>query len=138
MDDSLCLCQLLKALAATCERELNNALAELQSSHCQANVLLKIFEGGTRTMYAVSKQLCCHKSNVTQVVDGLVAKGLIERKNSDVDRRVCSLVLTKKGVAISAKAHVLLRHRAEKCIDSLSTKDRAVLAKILRQALAGE
>ncbi len=135
MDTCLCLCELLKASAAACERELNEALADIGISHCQASVLVKITDGGSQTMSAISKELCCHKSNVTQVVDGLVAKGLIARKNSKTDRRVCTLVLTKKGKALSAKAQVLLKHRADLCLDSLDTKDRILFKNLLQKML---
>ncbi len=136
MNDSLCLCELIKSLAAVCERRLNDALTDLGITHCQASVLVKILDGASQTMSSVSKELSCHKSNVTQVVDGLAAKGLIERKNSQTDRRVCTLILTKKGRAISAKAQVLLKHRAELCVDALDARDQMLLMKILRKALS--
>ncbi len=137
MDTCLCLCELLKASAAACERELNEALADIGISHCQASILVKILNGGPLTMSAISKELCCHKSNVTQVVDGLAAKDLIERIASKEDRRVCTLSLTRKGKAISAKAESMLCTRAKTCVGCLSAKEQTALAKLLEKSLKG-
>ena len=135
MNDFLCLCGLLKASAAACERELNEAIVEMGISHCQAMILIKISDSDGMTMSAISKELCCHKSNVTQVVDGLASKELIERQISKEDRRLCILTLTKKGIALSAKAKVLLEHRAEKCFSKLPRKDLETLESILKEML---
>lgn len=135
MDNCLCLCELIKAVSASCERDLNDALAGLGISHCQASILVKIRASGQLTMSEISKELCCHKSNVTQVVDGLAAKGLIERKTLRADRRVSTLTLTKKGRALGAKAHTALVKRSKSCVGFFSAKDRSALMSLLARAL---
>ncbi len=137
MDQCLCLCELMKASAAACERELNDALGDTGISHCQASILVKILNGGPLTMSAVSKELCCHKSNVTQVVDGLTTKGLIERVADKEDRRVHMLTLTRKGKLLGAKAQTLLGKRARACVGCLSPVERTQLTKLLEKSLEG-
>lgn len=134
MDNCLCLCELLKAASAACERDLNNALSAIGISHCQASILVKLQSSGPFTMSAVSKELCCHKSNVTQVVDGLAARGLIERKTSREDRRVSVLTLTAKGRALGAKAQTALAERARGCVGCFSVKERNMLVGLLERA----
>ncbi len=135
MDNYLSLCGLLKAVAATCERELNEALADLGISHCQASILAQISKSGPVTMSAVSKELCCHKSNVTQVVDGLVAKDLLERVASKEDRRMSTLVLTRKGKVVAAKSLTILTKAARECMGLFSTTERQSLKKLLEKSL---
>jgi DNA-binding MarR family transcriptional regulator len=47
------------------------------------------------------KNLMIEKSpNATRLADKLIAKGFIERKRSEVDRRVVYLAITDKGVEL--------------------------------------
>jgi DNA-binding MarR family transcriptional regulator len=131
MDDCLCVCELLKAAASLSERKLNESLAELDVSHCQAQILLKITEESS-SMSALSKMLCCHKSNVTQVVDGLTKKKLIERVASSTDRRVCELKLTPKGKKVTQEIGVILRKQAGTCMNVFSPADKQKFADLLR------
>jgi len=48
-------------------------------------------------MNALADNLVCDASNVTGVVDKLEARGLIERKAAEHDRRVKMLAVTEKG-----------------------------------------
>ena len=137
MDDSLCLCHLLKAAAAVMERELNDALSDLGISNCQASVLVNLLRSGPLAMSAVSRELCCHKSNVTQVVDGLASKGLVSRIGSEEDRRVSMLSLTAKGKALAAKAESVLGSRAHMCVECFTPKERVQFAKLLEKSLKG-
>ncbi len=132
MNDSLCLCRLLQSCAALCDREMNGVLEELGISHCQSTMLMQIGSEGPLAMSVLSRKLCCHKSNVTQVVEGLVKKELIDRGASASDRRVCTLALTAKGRAIAEKAKILLEERAREQVSCLAPQDLATLSRILR------
>jgi DNA-binding MarR family transcriptional regulator len=52
---------------------------------------------GDVTMGAVARGLHCDASNVTGIVDRLVAGGLVTRQESTADRRAKTLELTAKG-----------------------------------------
>ncbi len=132
MDDSLCLCNTLKAASACCERELNDALSALDINHCQAAILLKIADGKI-SMSAMSREMCCHKSNITQVVSGLEKKELIIRSLQENDRRVSSLVLTKKGVEAGAQLKILLSVRAKDCMNVFSASEKKTLEVLLKK-----
>jgi DNA-binding MarR family transcriptional regulator len=51
-------------------------------------------------MHSISKMLSCDASNVTGIVDKLVAQSYIERKESNTDRRVNTITLTQKGATV--------------------------------------
>ncbi|HYP48464.1 MAG TPA: MarR family transcriptional regulator [Thermoleophilaceae bacterium] len=55
-------------------------------------------------MRALAKQLFCDPSNVTGIVDRLEARGLIERREDEGDRRVKILALTPAGVRVRQRA----------------------------------
>ena len=132
MDHCLCVCELLKAAASVSERKLNEALSTLDVSHCQAQILLKISEDAV-SMSALSKVLCCHKSNVTQVVDGLVEKGLVVRSMSQKDRRACVLTLTTKGKKAMQGIDHALKNQATQCMKVFTPEEKQMLAGLLRK-----
>ncbi len=130
MNDCLSVCQLLKSASGCCERELNDALAVHDISHCQATILLQIVEGIV-TMSLLSKKMCCHKSNITQVVDGLVKKKLLLRSVDKDDKRVQTLLLTNQGKTIAHTLRHTLCTRATQCMDIFSSQEKEQLAMLL-------
>ena len=76
-------------------RELDFSPVQLHS--------LRLLEPDVETpMRALARQLFCDPSNVTGIVDRLVARGLVERRGSDTDRRVKIIRLTPEGERIRA------------------------------------
>ncbi len=132
MDDCLSVCNLLKAAAACCERQLNDALSDLEISHCQATILLKLIEGPV-SMSALSKEMCCHKSNITQIVGGLEKKGFIERASLENDKRVTQLTLTTKGKNAALGLKGVLCGRATDCMGIFSTSEKKTFALLLKK-----
>ena len=55
-------------------------------------------------MSSLAGKLFCDTSNVTGIVDRLEARGLIERRPADYDRRVKLLGLTAEGERVRAIA----------------------------------
>ncbi len=70
-----------------------------------------------------------HASTVG-VVDALVARGLVERRTSDVDRRVTLLRLTRAGDETCRRLE-RWGHLLEEALAGLSEDDRATLERIL-------
>lgn len=130
MNDCLSVCNLLKAAASCCERELNDALSALDVSHCQATILIRVGETSS-SMSSLSKAMCCHKSNVTQVVGGLLKKGLIQRAARKTDKRVSELKLTPKGKGVAAKLKGVLCGRACDCMSIFSPGEKKAFAELL-------
>jgi DNA-binding MarR family transcriptional regulator len=132
MNDCLTVCNQLKAAASCSERVLNDALSELGVSHCQATVLQKVATGPL-PMSDVSKAMCCHKSNVTQVVGGLLKKGLLERTARVSDRRVFELRLTNKGKTVVQNLSKILRDRACSCMSVFTAVEKKTFASLLEK-----
>jgi len=63
----------------------------------QVTVLYRLYREGDILMGTLARQLHCDASNITGMVDRLVAQGHIERHELPEDRRAKQLVLTTKG-----------------------------------------
>jgi DNA-binding MarR family transcriptional regulator len=85
-------------------------------------------------MSALAAALHCDNSNVTGLVDGLEAQGLVERRPGEHDRRVRMLVVTERGVEVQrGLAEVMQEVPPE--LAALSAADQKALRDILRRAL---
>lgn len=132
MDDSLSVCNLLKAAAACCERQLNDSLSDIEISHCQATIMLKLVTGSV-SMSGLSREMCCHKSNITQIVGGLEKRGFIERSSLKSDRRVSQLTLTPKGRSVALGLKGVLCGCATDCMNIFSVREKKSLSVLLKK-----
>ena len=85
-------------------------------------------------MRALAQALHCDSSNVTGLVDGLAAQGLVERREAEHDRRVRMLVVTERGVAVRDRLHDVIQE-VPPALTRLSASDQAALRDILKRAL---
>ena len=85
-------------------------------------------------MRDLAAQLHCDSSNVTGLVDGLEAHGLVERRPAEHDRRVRMLVVTERGQRVRERLHEVI-HEVPPALTSLSAADQRALRDILRRAL---
>jgi DNA-binding MarR family transcriptional regulator len=85
-------------------------------------------------MRELAAQLHCDSSNVTGLVDGLEAHGLVERRPAEHDRRVRMLVVTERGVEVRERLHAVINEVPEP-LAALSADDQRALRDILRRAL---
>ena len=77
---------------------------ELGLSPVQLHTLRLIEPGVEVPMSSLAGKLFCDNSNVTGIVDRLEARGLIERRPAEHDRRVKLLVLTGPGERVRTVA----------------------------------
>jgi len=85
-------------------------------------------------MRALAQALHCDSSNVTGLVDGLAAQGLVERREAEHDRRVRMLVVTERGAAVRTRMQEAMAELPEP-IASLGAEDQRALRDILRRAM---
>jgi len=86
-----------------------------------------------RTMGEMAELLRCDPSNVTGIVDALEAKGLAERRPSEVDRRVKAVVLTRRGSKLRTRTMAEMR-KPPPWLQGLSSADQRKLRDVLRRA----
>jgi MarR family transcriptional regulator, organic hydroperoxide resistance regulator len=84
-------------------------------------------------MRELATQLHCDNSNVTGLVDGLEAQGLVERRSADHDRRMRLLVVTDRGTEVRARLRAAMEE-VPAPIAKLSAADQRTLRDVLRRA----
>jgi DNA-binding MarR family transcriptional regulator len=104
--------------AARLARVAGNALAEAGLTLAQYRVLVFLDAGG-RPASDVAGLLDVTPSTVTSVVDGLVAKGLLERGADSSDRRRVVLALTDAGRDVLAEGDAVVAERLGRLLDRL-------------------
>ena len=85
-------------------------------------------------MRALATALNCDSSNVTGLVDGLEAQGLVERREAEHDRRMRMLVVTPHGREVRDRLFTAIQEVPE-ALAQLSIADQRALRDILRRAL---
>ena len=85
-------------------------------------------------MRELAEQLHCDSSNVTGLVDGLEAHGLVQRRTAEHDRRVRMLVVTEHGASVRERIDAVM-HEVPAPIAALSAADQRALRDVLRRAL---
>ena len=88
-------------------------------------------------MRALANALQCDSSNVTGLVDGLAAQGLVERREAEHDRRVRMLVVTERGADVRDRLFEAMQEVPDP-IARLSLADQRALRDILRRAQQAE
>lgn len=90
----------------TCEdllalvQHIKTSMASIAERHGLTNMQLYVMhfiDNGHTTMGKVASNLHCDASNITGIIDRLVAQGLVSRQESENDRRAKMLQLTAKG-----------------------------------------
>ena len=110
------------------------ALAELGLGFAQAHALRMLDPEDPIPMSVLAERLFCDASNVTGLVDRLEARGLVERRSHDHDRRVKALTLTPSGVALRDEVLTVMSEPPE-AIAALPEADQRTLRDILARAV---
>jgi long-chain acyl-CoA synthetase len=79
------------------------ALAQVDLTLPQYRVLGILFEGSAAAS-GLAGRLAVRPSSVTAIIDGLVARGLVDRTHQEDDRRRIALRLTAEGELVLAEA----------------------------------
>jgi MarR family transcriptional regulator, organic hydroperoxide resistance regulator len=108
--------------------------SELDLAPMQMHALRLLDPQGQVPMNALAENMACDPSNVTGIVDRLEARGLIERRGAEHDRRVKMLALTEEGARV--RGHIMSRMAVPPPeIAGLSRADQRALRDLLRKAL---
>jgi DNA-binding MarR family transcriptional regulator len=106
--------------------------AEFELSFLQARALWRLEQPlATGTL---AERLGLDRSNITHIVDGLEARGLITREAQRDDRRVKLLTLTASGRAVRAALDERI-FATETLFETLTEEEQATLAGLLGKLL---
>jgi long-chain acyl-CoA synthetase len=125
-------------IAAWLAKMVEVALAPVDLTMPQYRVL-SILADGSEAASGLANRLAVRPPSVTAIVDGLVARGLVDRRQEDSDRRRVALRITDEGVRMVAEADRAVDAQLASIAGHLSAEDRAVAMRSLElwgQALA--
>jgi long-chain acyl-CoA synthetase len=92
-------------VTAWLSKRVELALAEVDLTLPQYRVLGILAEGSAAAS-GLAGRLAVRPSSVTAIIDGLLAKGLVDRRHEEGDRRRIALRLTEQGSRIVAEADI--------------------------------
>lgn len=113
-------------------RRTSEALAPLGLSRAQSR-LVRLLADGPLRMAAIAERLSVVPRTVTDLVDGVEAAGLVERRPDPGDRRSSFVALTPDGRLLLDRLEVARRTSAEEVVGQLDPADRDILVRILRE-----
>ena len=73
--------------------------------------VLAILAGGSAAASGLAKSLDVRPPSVTALIDGLVARGLVDRRQEDSDRRRVALRITEEGTRLVAEADIAVNEQ---------------------------
>lgn len=109
------------------------SLARWDLTPSQFRALRVLTRHDTMRPSELSEHLRIAPRSATDVLDGLEAKGLVQRRPDPQDRRATLVALTSHGVDVAQDIRTASGSEAERIFDRLTAADRAHLARILRQ-----
>jgi DNA-binding MarR family transcriptional regulator len=125
-------CDDLQALIRSTKRAWAIMAEPYELTLPQLYTLYAINPQGT-TMGQVADAMHCDASNITGIIDRLVAQGMVTRSENPADRRAKLLELTAKGRRVLDAITAALP--AQLGCDKLSATERATLHDLIRKVL---
>jgi MarR family transcriptional regulator, 2-MHQ and catechol-resistance regulon repressor len=101
------------------------------------SVLQRLSTEHGRRLTDIGAELLCVKSTITRLVDRLEADGLVRRTPDPDDRRAQRLLLTPRGVVVSAQAAALHKASVERRMALLDPEEQQLLQSLLEKLRAG-
>ena len=117
-------------VAAWLSKRVEVALSTVDLTVPQFRVLGILAEGSSAAS-GLADRLAVRRPSITALVDGLVARGLVDRRQEDSDRRRVELRLTKDGERILAAADRAVDEYLESIAGHLPAKDEAMALRSL-------
>jgi DNA-binding MarR family transcriptional regulator len=96
------------------------------------HALLQLDPSEPQSMSSLAGAWKCDASNVTWLIDRLEENGLVERRAHPHDRRVRTVVLTRKGAKVRTQIEARM-FEAPEPLRQLSARDLETLARILHK-----
>jgi DNA-binding MarR family transcriptional regulator len=117
-------------VAAWLSKRVEVALAQVELTLPQYRVLGILAEGSAAAS-GLADRLAVRRPSITALIDGLVARGFVDRRQEDIDRRRVELRLTPEGVATLARADAAVDEYLVAIAGHLPDKEEAMALRSL-------
>jgi DNA-binding MarR family transcriptional regulator len=135
MVDAQELARLVAEFGKTYTRRIWAEIGRTGTTPARARLLAALQCEGSRKMSELGAQLGVTPRNITKLVDGLEAEGLVARKAHPSDRRATLVLLTDKGALVGKESALADTAASAWLYKQLAPADRQHLARILRKLL---
>jgi DNA-binding MarR family transcriptional regulator len=132
-DEDETLAEAFSGVARQLRRRSREALAPWDVTPSHSRALGVLLHHGVMRLSELSDHLHIAPRSTTEVVDALEDRGFIERRPDPDDRRATLVALTPEGLRAGVAIRTARDADAERFFGTLSTADRAQLARILRK-----
>lgn len=123
--------QLITAIAKQ-RRTYSNALLKEHGLHAGQELLLYALNTANgQTVNKLVKALAVKPATISNMVDRMEAKGLVERRKGTIDKRTARVYITEQGVAVLKEVDDALFRIEEKATKGLSVLDKFMLRRLL-------
>jgi MarR family transcriptional regulator, organic hydroperoxide resistance regulator len=123
--------RLFRAVSRMRGRDTHLAGGEL--SHAQFELLIELDECGELSVGELALAARLSPASVTQMLDGLVESGYVDRTRSDSDRRVVLAALTTLGRARVEAKRAAWKERWERVLADISPRDMKAATSVLER-----
>ncbi len=117
-------------VAAWLSKRVEVALAQVELTLPQYRVLGILAEGSAAAS-GLADRLAVRRPSITALIDGLEARGLVDRRQEDTDRRRVELRLTPEGSSTLARADVAVDDYLVSLAGHLPDKEEAMALRSL-------
>lgn len=120
--------------------EVSLSLKEYDISEPQFNVL-RILRGAKKEPLAVqdiSEKMLQRSSNVTRIIDKLLKRNLVERKECKTNRRKMDILITTDGLEFLKKLDKNVQAHHKKYNNNLNEKELHTLYKLINKLIPNE
>jgi DNA-binding MarR family transcriptional regulator len=118
-----------RALVAITARSLSAVNADVTLAQFRSLVVLAT--AGPQTVSALADRLAVHASTMTRMCNRLVARGLVVRAPSAVDRREVVIALTSMGTSVVEKVMTARRKELDEVMRRMGEDDRSAVVVAL-------
>jgi len=118
------------------QNRITQVLKPYELSEAQYNVLriLNGQQGTVMSLYEIQDRMVQKMSNVSRLIDKLLDKGLVLRKECADNRRRVDILITAKGITLLEKATPLVQREIKNMFGNI-TKEKAELINELLDGL---
>ena len=121
-------CKLKKHITSAFKAKGINLTAE------QFLVMDTLWNQGEMTQQSISYIIQKDKNSVTQFIDNLEKKGLVQREVDAADRRVNNIKLSREGMAMKENTKAVAIDTINEILDGISEEDLRIFVRVLNRA----
>ena len=105
------------------EREIAEIMKPLDLKPAQLDMMMNIHRHPGLSQQELAEKLIVGRSNITMLMPGLMARGLVNRETDPKDKRIQRLALTDEGTALLMQALELYSQLIEKAMGASTPEE---------------